>query len=361
MASPFVPKGQEGLLVRNPISLNHGSHHVQCRLDFPPSDCQFNPARKQVAYFSRHNPHPERVFHIKGLLGSPICCVEDTVSPRMLISAPSEGILLEERYKPLGNTRYSANKQKSIPAVGIVPVTTAWRDELEAKAKHAIDRVLGKRTLIKEPTKLLTSSISDVDDRKVLEWLCRILQTDSMTACQEWLAVASEQEKAIVLNMIKMAAEGDVEFTTPAVAPANDYWYKYSSTPKELEPDMLQLAAKDVPLKSENNNATQSNLEQAATFKLPEHDSVIRSGSQLCNLAFQHGSKRYRAQSAGLTDLKKILPQSSSAGKRNHIRSQSAQLEMQMHMLPKILISKHRLPLQSSTQHLSYTVHNSDQ
>ena len=50
----------------------------------------------------------------------------------------------------------------------IVPVTRAWRNELEAKAKKAIDRVLGKvTTQIPERNETLLSAISDIDDRKV--------------------------------------------------------------------------------------------------------------------------------------------------------------------------------------------------
>ena len=51
--------------------------------------------------------------------------------------------------------------------VFLVPVTRAWRDELEAKAKNAIERVLGKVTHTQEPKEMLTSAVADVDDRKV--------------------------------------------------------------------------------------------------------------------------------------------------------------------------------------------------
>eukprot|EP00731_Ephydatia_muelleri_P032420 Em0023g927a len=365
MASPFVPKGQEGLLVRNPISLNNGFFHTgtQELQKISSHKSLFNSASKKVAYYSRHNPHPERVFHIKGLLDSPICCVEDNVSPRMLLSPPSEG-LRGEPYRPPGNTRYSANKLKSTPAVGIVPVTRAWRDELEAKAKNAIERVLGKVTHTQEPKEMLTSAVADVDDRKVLEWLCRILHTNSIAVCQEWLTAASEQEKAIVLNMIRMVADGDVEFTTPACPLTNDYWYKYSPTEKDIKPERLQPAANDVHVMTyQKNYGQQSNKEQdilSPAFKLPEHDTVIRSGSQLSKLTSRDSSRRTsRAQSADIADLAKLIP--SSKKHIAHFRSQSARPELQSHMLPQVFITKHRQPLHSGTQRLAYTMHNNDQ
>ena len=56
---------------------------------------------------------------MKGLLDVPICCVEDFTEPRYLLSPPT-GQQLESVFPPpKGNTRYSANIQKGVPAVGI--------------------------------------------------------------------------------------------------------------------------------------------------------------------------------------------------------------------------------------------------
>lgn len=56
---------------------------------------------------------------MKGLLDIPICCVEDYAEPRYLLSPPT-GQDFGQIYVPLkGNTRYSANINKGIPAVGV--------------------------------------------------------------------------------------------------------------------------------------------------------------------------------------------------------------------------------------------------
>lgn len=72
----------------------------------------------KLAFYTRHNPHPVRVRHIKGLLDVPICCVEDNAPQRILWSPPS-GQDFGPKYVPRGSTRYSANRTKSVPAIGI--------------------------------------------------------------------------------------------------------------------------------------------------------------------------------------------------------------------------------------------------
>lgn len=60
-----------------------------------------------------------RVKHLKGLLDNPVCMVEDNLERRLLWSAPSGDQIMAAAYRPQGNTRYSANRTKHIPAVGI--------------------------------------------------------------------------------------------------------------------------------------------------------------------------------------------------------------------------------------------------
>lgn len=72
--------------------------------------------------FVRNNPHPGRVRHFKGLCDAPICMVQDgrTEGHRVLMSPPSgDQRLFRSRFGPEGCTRYSANLQKMVPAVGI--------------------------------------------------------------------------------------------------------------------------------------------------------------------------------------------------------------------------------------------------
>lgn len=115
------------------------------------------------------------------------------------------------------------------PLTFVVPVTYAWKDELEKKAQNAISKALGH-----QPTQPMLPSIQphrhltteklqhqhqaefdSLDDTQVrerersrdsggtvidrvsfclqlLNLLCKILQTDSIPACQAWLQYASD-------------------------------------------------------------------------------------------------------------------------------------------------------------------------
>ena len=55
---------------------------------------------------------------MKGLLDSQICSVEDQVEPRYLLSPPT-GQDFGAAFRPQGSTRYSANINKQLPAVGV--------------------------------------------------------------------------------------------------------------------------------------------------------------------------------------------------------------------------------------------------
>eukprot|EP00117_Sycon_ciliatum_P044477 scpid64847/ scgid32081/ len=169
------------------------------------------PPQGQLVFF-RNNPHPVRVKHFKGLCDAPICMVQDarTEGHRVLMSAPSGDQRLKQppaRVSSGPTTRYGANTSKMTPAVGAVPVTYAWKDELENMAKGIVDKAASNE-LDKEDT--LRMVYGEVDEYKILAMLCRILQTDSIPTVQEWLKGASETEKGIVLNMIRMAATGEV-------------------------------------------------------------------------------------------------------------------------------------------------------
>ncbi|CAG5117107.1 unnamed protein product [Candidula unifasciata] len=110
------------------------------------------------SFFTRHNPHPTRVRHIKGLLDVPICCVNDDgyfASPRYSLQFPPNGfdnqqlkhwrgripvsaINFNKRLNAIGGWQSLAGlngypfREKAIPKVGLVPITEAWRDELAA-------------------------------------------------------------------------------------------------------------------------------------------------------------------------------------------------------------------------------------
>lgn len=111
------------------------------------------------SFFTRHNPHPGRVRHLKGLLDVPICSVNDDgyfANPRYSLQFPPSqhnakklanwkgripvnAINVNSQLHPIntitglqyfmGLNSYPY-REKAIPKVGLVPVTEAWRDEL---------------------------------------------------------------------------------------------------------------------------------------------------------------------------------------------------------------------------------------
>lgn len=105
-----------------------------------------------------------------------------------------------------------------------MPVTYAWRDELEKKTQNALHRALGnippasRGGMMSRSSQRGPSQFDGLEDGKVsitihttymqydtimydsfvpISWqilnlLCRILQTESIPACQAWLSSASE-------------------------------------------------------------------------------------------------------------------------------------------------------------------------
>uniref|UniRef100_A0A1I8H186 Similar to n=1 Tax=Macrostomum lignano TaxID=282301 RepID=A0A1I8H186_9PLAT len=113
------------------------------------------------SFFARHNPHPHRCVHIKGLLGLPIPVVVDDcddssyethlcfppnghndeklASQRLLL--PVNAIHLNSHKHPLDtvnglqyftNLRNYSFKEKAVPRLGLVPVTESWREQLRS-------------------------------------------------------------------------------------------------------------------------------------------------------------------------------------------------------------------------------------
>ncbi|KAL8565007.1 hypothetical protein ACOMHN_003383 [Nucella lapillus] len=112
------------------------------------------------SFFTRHNPHPHRVRHLKGLLDVPICSVNDDgyfASPRYSLQFPPNSfnntklnnwqgripvnaINVNSQLHPIntitglqyfnGLNSYPW-REKAVPKIGMVPITEAWRDELK--------------------------------------------------------------------------------------------------------------------------------------------------------------------------------------------------------------------------------------
>lgn len=103
----FVPKERE-ILLRHPImeelkqfpheTNNYCSYGGDLQSGLSERDrvllsAGYRPQR--VEFYTRHNPHPTRVRHMKGLLDVPICCVEDNTERRLLFSPPSGEVALK--------------------------------------------------------------------------------------------------------------------------------------------------------------------------------------------------------------------------------------------------------------------------
>ncbi|XP_039991499.1 protein TBATA [Xiphias gladius] len=196
------------------------------------------------SFFSRHNPHPHRVRHIQGLNGRPVCMVRDdwfvtsSLFPHPLLKShvlrkatdPSFAFPPAQSLNGFGR-----NKNKS------ALFSEAWRDELkelaakvslssqaqkDKKEDHPEEEFVRRKTQYSAETgRIIPPSVKSYQRRShsqrliypqpfhdqelmVLEILCQILQTDSLSTVQQWLLLAGQREKDLVMAMIKQALDG---------------------------------------------------------------------------------------------------------------------------------------------------------
>uniref|UniRef100_A0A3Q3G8S5 Thymus, brain and testes associated n=1 Tax=Kryptolebias marmoratus TaxID=37003 RepID=A0A3Q3G8S5_KRYMA len=180
------------------------------------------------SFFSRHNPHPHRVRHIQGLNGRPICTVKDDwfVTSSLFPHPLLKSNVFRKSAKsalgfPFGHNFYGANGNKNKSAL----FSEAWRDELKELAVKVsllkemlciVFKVQPEEELVRRKTQYSsetgriiprssTSCQHKHQHRKypqpfhdqelmVLELLCQILQTDSLSAVQQWLLLAGQRE-----------------------------------------------------------------------------------------------------------------------------------------------------------------------
>ncbi|KAI7796522.1 protein TBATA [Triplophysa rosa] len=189
------------------------------------------------SFFSRHNPHPHRVRHMQGLNGKPVCTVNDDwygftpLCPHPLIksqvpvirspdmspdSSGPRAVFLSESWReelkdlaakvrltaendnekseklmdeeaPRRKTQYSAQSGRIIPS-------TSWGKKRSSRTSH---RRLGAQRRQTQPLEGM--------ELRVLELLCQILQTDSLSMVQQWLLLADEREKEMVQGLLQQA------------------------------------------------------------------------------------------------------------------------------------------------------------
>ncbi|XP_036625494.1 protein TBATA isoform X2 [Trichosurus vulpecula] len=198
------------------------------------------------SFFSRHNPHPNRVSHIQDLSGNPICTVRDNIthpSPPPPVSSPNCSINIlgaPQIQMPIGDPQSLVE-----PRLTLSSLSSVWKEELKElaskvaafskeaemkkKKKEEAERLdqyspqTGRlipgyiRTMMSRAprtsprgnlqSKDMTPVVQD-QELLILELLCQILQTDSLTAIQYWLISASPREKDLVLGLLQTAVAG---------------------------------------------------------------------------------------------------------------------------------------------------------
>ncbi|CAK6956723.1 protein TBATA [Scomber scombrus] len=196
------------------------------------------------SFFSRHNPHPHRVRHIQGLNGRPVCMVRDdwfvtsSLFPHPLLKSHVLRKSTDTSFAfPLTQYRSGVSSDKHKSAL----FSEAWRDELkELAAKVSLssqarkdkkedqteEEFVRRKTQYSAQTGRLIPPSTKSHQRRshsqrlvypqplhdqelmVLELLCQILQTDSLSTVQQWLLLSGQREKDLVMGMIKHALDG---------------------------------------------------------------------------------------------------------------------------------------------------------
>ncbi|KAM4635932.1 protein TBATA isoform 1-T2 [Discoglossus pictus] len=264
----------------------------------------------QNSYFSRHNPHPHRVTHIQGLNGIPICNVNDEWSvtsplyPHPMIKNQLTTNLLGvpcALQTPIGDPHGNM-----VPYLGSGGVSEAWREELrDLAAKVCTSDKPAERKEVEEPRrstqysaetgriippssramtrqasrkgnknsnsnnkgKLPTAHLHD-QELMILELLCQILQTDSLSAIQQWLLSAGQREKDFVMGMIQTAT-ANVKLEPPTIDRSMGDQLHSSAAQRLLSRDEHQ---------QRNNLNSRSNNNQKPEA-IPEEDKPERIGT----------------------------------------------------------------------------------
>uniref|UniRef100_A0A674HY49 Thymus, brain and testes associated n=1 Tax=Terrapene triunguis TaxID=2587831 RepID=A0A674HY49_9SAUR len=205
------------------------------------------------SFFSRHNPHPHRVTHIQGLNGVPICMVNDgwsvltPLSPHPMIKGQLSTTILgvPGAQMPIGDPHSNL-----VPRLTVGSLSDAWREELRelaAKVSASSSTEMEHKEVAEEPRRATQYSAEtgrlippssratarhtpqqlcrnnaknkDKDaalsfqdqELVILELLCQILQTDSLSAIQQWLLTAGQREKDLVMRMLQTATANLIE------------------------------------------------------------------------------------------------------------------------------------------------------
>ncbi|XP_043374572.1 protein TBATA isoform X4 [Dermochelys coriacea] len=199
------------------------------------------------SFFSRHNPHPLRVTHIQGLNGARICMVNDAwsvltpLSPHPMIKGQLSTTILgvSGAQMPIGDPHSNL-----VPRLTVGALSDAWREELRelaARVSASSSTEMEQKEMVEEPQRATQYSAEtgrlippssrattrhtphqlcrnnaknkgkdaalsfQGQELVILELLCQILQTDSLSAIQQWLLTAGQREKDLVMRMLQTA------------------------------------------------------------------------------------------------------------------------------------------------------------
>uniref|UniRef100_A0A2K5PYF1 Thymus, brain and testes associated n=1 Tax=Cebus imitator TaxID=2715852 RepID=A0A2K5PYF1_CEBIM len=193
------------------------------------------------SFFSRHHPHPQHVTHIQDFTGKPVCVIRDKFSPALLPESTvfsSCQMGMPTISVPIGDPQSNRNPRLSSEAWKRELKELASRvafftkeDELKKKEKEEPPREQGAKYSA-ETGRLIPTSTRAVSRRSshqsegsqsssrdegigafllqdqellVLELLCQILETDSLSAIQFWLLYAPPKEKDLALGLLQTA------------------------------------------------------------------------------------------------------------------------------------------------------------
>ncbi|XP_077678973.1 protein TBATA [Eretmochelys imbricata] len=218
------------------------------------------------SFFSRHNPHPHRVTHIQGLNGAPICMVNDAwsvltpLSPHPMIKGQLSTTVLgvSGAQMPIGDPHSNL-----VPRLTVGVLSDAWREELRelaARVSASSSTEMEQKEVVEEPQRATQYSAEtgrlippssrattrhtphqlcrnnaknkgkdaalsfQGQELVILELLCQILQTDSLSAIQQWLLTAGQRGEILFLLLptcLPLITEKDLVMRMLQTATAN--------------------------------------------------------------------------------------------------------------------------------------------
>uniref|UniRef100_A0A8C5HZ20 Thymus, brain and testes associated n=1 Tax=Gouania willdenowi TaxID=441366 RepID=A0A8C5HZ20_GOUWI len=156
------------------------------------------------SFFSRHNPHPNRVRHIQGLNGRPICSVRDdwfvtsSLFPHPLLKSHVFRTAAQPVALPQAQTLSGGNKSESlmVPIFGFQePLQAPWVRS-KTQSSPGTGRIIPPHTKSswrRSNQQRKHPLLFQDQELMVFELLCQILQTDSLSSVQQWLLLAGQR------------------------------------------------------------------------------------------------------------------------------------------------------------------------